>query len=170
MKWIAVSGSWRKTNQKVKQDIQKTVKEIIKYGSGIISGGALGVDFIATDIYLKLNPSASKIKIFLPTTVNLYLKHLRRRAKEKVVGLNQVEMLTSQLNSLKKVNPKAIIENKINKICNQTTYYQRVDKIIETADELIAFQVNNSAGTQHTIDKAKDKKIPIKVFTYQIDR
>jgi hypothetical protein len=36
------------------------------------------------------------------------------------------------------------------------------------SDELIAFQVNDSAGTQDTIDKANAKGIHVTVFTYEV--
>ena len=52
---------------------------------------------------------------------------------------------------------------------NKETYFNRITKIIENADELIAFHINESEGTQDTINKAKKKGIPVKVFTYSID-
>lgn len=72
MKWVGISGGWRKTNREIEEKIRKVIREIIKRGDGIISGGALGVDYIALDEALKLNPKAERIKIFLPTTLKKY--------------------------------------------------------------------------------------------------
>jgi len=93
MKWIAISGSWRKTNEQVESDVRKVVREIITSGNGIVSGGALGVDYIAIDEALILNPSATQIRIYLPTTLQIYSAHYRKRAEEGVITSTQAEML-----------------------------------------------------------------------------
>ena len=49
MKWIAIAGTWKLINTRVEEDVRNEVREIIAHGDGIISGGALGVDYIATD-------------------------------------------------------------------------------------------------------------------------
>ncbi|MBI2047855.1 MAG: hypothetical protein HYT27_01830, partial [Parcubacteria group bacterium] len=64
--WFGISGSWRKTNETVEQGVLEAVRKIIERGDGIVSGGALNVDYFATDEALKLNPTADRIKIFLP--------------------------------------------------------------------------------------------------------
>ncbi len=85
MKWIAISGSWRKTNKKVEKDVRRTVGKIIKNGDGIISGGALGVDYFTLDEAMKLNPNSKNIKIILPARLNIFTKHFFKRAKEGVI-------------------------------------------------------------------------------------
>jgi predicted Rossmann fold nucleotide-binding protein DprA/Smf involved in DNA uptake len=54
MKWIAIAGTWQSTNEQVEADVRKEVAEIIKSGNGIVTSGALGVDFFATDEALRL--------------------------------------------------------------------------------------------------------------------
>lgn len=168
MKWVAISGSWRKINKKVEGDVRKTVREIISQGDGIVSGGALGVDYVATDEVLKLDPSAHKIKIFLPTTLEIYAAHYRKRAREGVITEKQAEELITQLTRLKEINPEALIENKDNRVVNKDTYYERNSAVVEIVDELMAFHVNESPGVIDTIEKARKKGMPVKVFTYTI--
>jgi len=60
MKWVAISGSWRKTNEEVENDVRQAVREIIKRGDGIVTSGALNVDYFATDEALKVNPEAKQ--------------------------------------------------------------------------------------------------------------
>ena len=48
-RWVGISGSWRKTNDQVESDVRNAVREIFKKSFGIVTGGALGVDYIATD-------------------------------------------------------------------------------------------------------------------------
>ena len=159
MKWIGISGSWRKTNSQVEADVRDLVRETIAKGDGIVTGGALGVDYLATDEVLRLNPSATQIKVYLPTTLQIYATHYRKRAKEGVITRVQAENLTFQLEKLAKANSHALIENKQNKEVNTETYYERNMEVIGASDELVAFQVNGSAGTQDAINKAQERKI-----------
>src|SRR3990167_8606341 len=139
-RWIGIAGSWRKTNNQVE-----------------------------TDELLKLNPEADLIKIFLPVTLDKYIAHYKNRAKECVINDNQFNNLSNQLNKIKSINPQAIIENKVNTEVNKETYYERNTKIVNQSDELIAFHVNESKGVQDSIDKAKEKNIPVKIYKYTID-
>jgi len=168
MKWIGISGSWRKTNRELEKDVIKTVREIINRGDGIISGGALNVDYFATREVMKLDPKAEKIKIFLPAPLKIYAEHYRNRANEGVITKNQAEQLIKQLSRLRKINPAALIENKQHKEVNEKAYYDRSSAVIATSDELIAFWVNRSDGTKDAIEKAKEKGIPVKIIIYTI--
>jgi len=168
-RWIGIAGSWRKTNNQVETDVRNTVINLVKQGFGIVTGGALGVDYIVTDELLKLNPEADLIKIFLPVTLDKYIAHYKNRAKECVINDNQFNNLSNQLNKIKSINPQAIIENKVNTEVNKETYYERNTKIVNQSDELIAFHVNESKGVQDSIDKAKEKNIPVKIYKYTID-
>ncbi len=169
MKYIAISGSWRKMNSQLEKDVRDHVREIISRGDGIVSGGALNVDYIATDEALKLDPSAKRIKIFLPATLEIFSAHYRKRAREGVITKEQAESLIAQLNKVGQLNPSSIIENKNNKVLDKETYYERNSAVIEAADELIAFHVNKSLGTKDAIEKAHKKGIPVKTFSYTIE-
>lgn len=166
-KWIAISGSWRTTSPKVEQDVKETVKSIILVGNGIVTGGALNVDYQAADEVLKLKRQ-KQLKIFLPTLLSIYAAHYRKRAQENVITKQQAENLIKQLTTFKKRNPEGLIENLENTTVNQKTYFQRNMAIVNASDELIAFQINNSPGVKDTIEKARKKGIPVKVFSYQV--
>lgn len=167
MKWIAISGSWRTINKKVKTDVRHSVTQIVSAGDGIITGGALGVDFIATDEALVHNPQANQIKIFLPTSLTIYSQHYLKRAKEGVITPHQANSLISQLQTIKDLVPPHLIEGSATRV-DQQSYYYRHNAIVSHADELYSFQVNHSQGTQDTINKARVKNIPITLFTYTI--
>jgi len=168
MNWIAIAGSWRKTNQEIELKVRKTVKEIILRGDGIVSGGALGVDYFSLDEAMKRNLDCKKIKIFLPSNLEVFSRHFYQRADEGVIGWEQARRLIAQLKKLKEINPEALIENQEVKLINQDAYYARILQIINQADGLIAFQVNKSAGVQYTINQAKEKGLPIKVYSYRV--
>ena len=169
MKWVAISGGWRKNNTQTENDARNEVREIISRGDGVVSGGALGIDYFSTDEALKFDEGAKKIKIFLPSSLEIYAKHYRLRADEGVITHKQAEALIVQLRKIEKANPAALICNQINTIIDKNAYYERIDKIINGADELVVFHINKSAGTQYTIDKAREKNIPVKIFEYTIE-
>ena len=175
MKWIGISGGWRKTNQKIENDVRKTISDIMKRGDGIVSGGALNVDFIALDEALKNNPKAERIKIFLPTTLEKYAEHYRKHAKLGTITLEQAENLISQLTRLKQTNPKALTESPDTNFTEENKkdkYYERNSKIVEVSDELVAFHITTEntegLGTMDTANKAKTKGIPVKIFSYKL--
>ncbi len=168
MKWIAIAGTWKITNAEVEKDVRSTVKSIVSLGDGVVTGGALGVDFFATDEFLKHDSTASKLKIFLPSTLEGYSAHYRLRAAEGKITTDQAESLISQLENVKALNPSSIIEDRSVTNLDMTAYYNRITKIIAAADELVAFQVNLSEGTQDTINKAEKKGIFVRRFSYLI--
>jgi len=168
MKWIAISGSWWKINKKVEQDVRKVVKDILARGDGIVTGGALKVDYIATDEALKQDLTAKRIKIFLPTTLEIYISHYRKRAQEGVITERQAKTLITQLEKIKKLDSSSLIENIINKIIDKRAYFERNTEVVKAADELVAFHINKSEGVADTIEKAKQKGIPLKTFVYTI--
>jgi hypothetical protein len=173
MQWIAVSGGWRKSNKKIERDIRRQIAGIMRAGDGIVSGGALGVDSIALDEALKFDRRAERIKIFLPARLNIFAKHFRKRARQGVITRGQAEELIEQLSSLKKLNPKSVIENKTNKYLNKRTYYGRNTKIIRAADKLVAFRImtkgSRGLGTYDAIQKARKNKLPIKIYNYNLN-
>lgn len=166
-KWHAVSGSWRNGAALVEQDVRSEVRAVIAAGEGIVTGGALGVDYIATDEAMKQDPSGASLKIILPTPLSVYIRHYFNRAAEGVITEQLAKELSAQLTSVHAANPQAIIEMDFDK-CNEETYYARNSAVVEAADALLAFQVNGSKGTQDTIDKAVARGLPVKHRTYKV--
>ena len=122
----------------------------------------------ATDETLKLDPTCKKLKIILPTTPNIYATHYKKRAKEGVITKVQANDLVTQLEKVKFTHPEALIENTDNKVVDKAAYFDRNTKVVEAADELIAFRVNRSDEVTDAINKAKKKQIPVRIFEYSI--
>ena len=129
-----------------------------------MTGGALGVDYWATETALNIDPA--RLKVILPTSLITYAAHYRRRAAEGVISAQQAEALISQLETVAEAG--GLVEHpERRQVVDVTTYYLRNQDVVNVADELLAFQVNASGGTQDTVDKARVKGIPIVVFTYE---
>lgn len=167
MKWIAISGSWRKSNAVLEHDVRAAVAEVMKRGDGIVTGGALGVDYVATKEALSHNPEADRIKVIIPTSLEIYAAHYRKRASEGVITAKQAELLINLLTDLQQRRRTALMEMS-HTVLNQQTYYDRNTKVLEAASELLAFQVNNSPGTQDTINKAQKLGLPMSLKQYEI--
>jgi len=175
MKWVGISGGWRKINSEIERKVRETVKGIILRGDGIVSGGALNVDYIALDEALKHNPEADRIKIFIPTTLDKYAEHYRKHAKLGNITSQQAKDLINQLSRLKEVNGNALIENPDTNFTEKNKkdrYYERNLEVVKASDELTAFHIKSELseglGTQDTINKAKEKGIPVNVYEFDI--
>ncbi|MCL2451559.1 hypothetical protein FWD20_01635 [Candidatus Saccharibacteria bacterium] len=163
MKWFAITGSWRSQTAELKEDLKKAIDEIIKNGDGIVSGGALGVDYLATAEMLQIPDWQKRVRIIIPTPLDVWRKHYLKRANEGVITQAQAESVNELLEKIKRGG--CLIEMNFD-VLNQETYFARNTEIVEMADELLAFQVNDSAGVQDAIDKAikLNKKVTLKKY------
>ncbi|MFA6572487.1 MAG: hypothetical protein WCT77_14760 [Bacteroidota bacterium] len=134
-KWIGISGSWRATSPEIEKDVRTKVRDIVISGNGIITGGALNVDYQATDEVLKLGKE-KQLKIFLPTTLQIYAAHYRKRAQEGVITFKQAEDLILQLQTFQDKNPNGLMENFNNIEVDKDTYYERNLEVVNASDEL----------------------------------
>ena len=166
--WFGISGSWRKTNKEVEQAVREAVREVLSHNGCIVAGGALNVDFFATDEALRNNPTAEKIRVYLPATLERYATHYRKRADEGVIAHTQAEAFITQLTKLRDANPEALIENPDNTVVNKDTYFKRNTAVMNASDALVAFQVNKSEGVEDIIIKALNQGKPVRRLKYTI--
>jgi hypothetical protein len=167
MKWVAIVGSWQHSAPTIEVDVRRVVQEIVLRGDGVIVGGAPGVDYIATDEYMKVDPTASRLKILLPSTLEKYALHYSRLIEEGEVIPEVGESLITQLQRVRLANQDALVEDLDNEVLNDVAYFKRIEEIVDASDELQAFRIDSSKGTQHAIDKAHEKGIPTKVYVYK---
>jgi hypothetical protein len=166
MTWVGVSGSWRHAPPGLPDDVHQEVAAALKAGKGIVTGGALGVDYWATETALNIDPR--RLKVILPTSFATYATHYRQRAAEGVISAQQAEDLIRQLKSVAQTG--SLVEHPERpQVVDVTTYYLRNQDVVDAVDELLAFQVNASRGTQDTVDKARLKGIPVTVITYNTE-
>jgi predicted Rossmann fold nucleotide-binding protein DprA/Smf involved in DNA uptake len=168
MKWVGISGSWRYSAPGLEKDVRREVAKVIKLGDGIVTGGAHGVDYIATETVIQLNKSLNHLRIFLPTDLPTYLAHYHEQARKGLITASDVSKLDKQLIYVQDTRPKALIEGRTGLTVNESTYLARNKKIAASAEALIAFQVNNSVGTQQTIDHARKLGKTVTHFTYVV--
>jgi hypothetical protein len=155
MKWVIFTGTWRLTNEEVEQDVRAATREVISRGDGIVTGGATGVDYFCMDELLKLNPSCTRIRIFIPSKLDHFISDYRKNWCHDPVTQKDIDNIESVLNQIKDANPACIFEVARNEgDITQADYDQRHNEEVVFSDEVYAFQVNNSTGTQDTIDKA----------------
>ena len=124
------------------------------------NGGATGVDYFAMDEAMKLYPDASRLKVIIPATFASYIYDYHTNWCIAPITTETIDDLKMLLQKIKDANETALIEMPY-KIITQDHYNFRHDEEIKISDEVYAFQVNDSTGTQDTIDKALKSGLPI---------
>ena len=153
MKWILFTGTWKLTNQEVENDVRQATRDVLANGDGIVTGGATGVDYFAMDEAMKLFPDASRLKVIIPALFKSYVYDYHTNWLMEPVTVESINALEKLLQQIKDADPEALVEMP-NDIITQDHYNLRHDEEVKISDEVYAFQVNNSTGTQDTIDKA----------------
>ncbi len=91
MRWYAISGTWKLTNEKVQREVREKVQKILEAGNGIVTGGALGVDYYATQAVLDFGDVPRQLKLCLPIKVKDFCNHYLNRANEGVITQSQAK-------------------------------------------------------------------------------
>ncbi len=160
MKWCLFTGTWRLTSSEVEIDVRTKVREVLSRGDGIVTGGATGVDYFALDELSKINGDFRMVKVFIPALLPAYIQDYRDNWLQLPITANAIDALETILYDIKKKNPGALFESPMTEI-TQDDYNARHDDEVKHSDMVYAFQVNDSTGTQDTIDKAKKAGLPV---------
>jgi len=155
--WIGITGSWRNINQKVVDDVSEIVRYIVNHGLGIITGGALGVDYIATELSLIDGNPKKQLRVILPVKKYDYLKRLIRVSGSEI-NRSQLEAISGQLTYINKNFSNVIFDESqfdsksfLEFEDYRTACYSFRNKLIAYAcDGLIPFWVNDSKGVKDT--------------------
>lgn len=170
MKWIIFTGTWRLTNKDVERDVREAAHRVFDAGDGIVTGGATGVDYFAMDEFVKLNPSCTRLRLFIPARLDHFINDYRKNWKHAPVDDAQIDDLARLLDTIKTRNPSAIFEvRKESGDITQNDYDLRHNEEVAFSDEVYAFHVNKSTGTSDTLKKAIAAGLPIVLHkTYTI--
>ncbi len=160
MKWILFTGTWKLADKEVEEDVRKFARETIARGDGVLTGGATGVDYFAMDEVLKHNPNASHLRVIIPARLESYIDDYYTNWCHKPITKKDIDNLATILKKIKKVNPASLLEMPY-KTITQEHYNLRHDQEVMYSDEVHAFHVNESAGTEDTISKSTKASIPI---------
>jgi hypothetical protein len=160
MKWILFTGTWKLTNAEVEKDVRDAAREVLLRGDGIVTGGATGVDYFCMDEAMKMYPDGSRLKVIIPAMFSSYIYDYHTNWCVAPVTTETINDLEKLLQKIKDANPSSLIEMSYD-IITQDHYDLRHDEEVKISDEVYAFQVNNSTGTQDTIDKASKSGLPI---------
>ncbi len=154
MRWTLFTGTWRLTDADVERDVRNAARDIFDRGDGIVTGGATGVDFYAMDEAMRIDPSASRLRVVLPCALDLFIQDHRDHWCMAPITSETIDALAELLRTIQRANPDAIEAMPYVDI-TQEHYDLRNIREVEIADSVFAFQVNESTGTQHTIDSAR---------------
>ncbi len=108
------------------------------------------------DEFVKLNPDCTRIRIFIPARLDHFIADYQKNWKHAPINENDINNLEHLLKIIKERNPSAVFEmRKEDGDITQEEYDLRHNEEVAFADEVYAFQVNNSSGTSDTIAKAR---------------
>lgn len=181
--WIGVTGSWRTINQKVVDDITNIVRYITSHGMGILTGGALGVDYITTEIVLKEGDPNTQLRITVPINKYDYVQHFMNSASSSVINSSQRNAIAKQMIYVIDKYPEIIFDKTSfnqkefldteNDEYRKDCYSFRNNLIAYACDGLVPFWVNQSKGVKDTIKSVTFMQKPIlelKELIYSIDQ
>lgn len=168
MKWLAVVGT-REVNDTIRRDIEHFVGQKIADGCGIVSGGATGADHEAARLAYEHGLEAARFRVFLPVKLELYCQALYDRAVAGKCRQDDAIATIALLRDIARNRPGVIRDTTEFTEVNAESFHARNCQIVDLADELVAFRVNDSRGTTFTVDQAKEKGIPVSVFDYTVD-
>lgn len=164
MKWVIFTGTWRLTNKEIENDVRTAVRKVLARGDGIVTGGATGVDYFAISEALLIDPSASRLKVIIPTNLTNYISDYRKNWNKFPVTEENINELEKVLKQIKESRVEHLIEMPPEYDITQEHYDLRHNEEIAVSDEVYAFQVNNSTGTQDTINKAQVAGLKIALY------
>ena len=168
MKWLAVVGT-REVDDTIRRDIEQFVGQKIADGNGIVSGGATGADHEAARLAYEHGLEAARFRIFLPVDLELYCQALYDRAVVGKCRQDDAVATVALLRDIAKNRPGVLHDTTEFTEVNAESFHARNCQIVDLADELVAFRVNDSRGTTFTVDQAKEKGILVSVFDYTVD-
>ncbi len=161
MKWIIFTGTWRLTNDEVEYDVRAAVRAVLLAGNGIVTGGATGVDYFCMDEVLKLGKENS-MRVIIPAKLDFFISDYYKNWMTDPITKADIDKLSVVLKDFQNKNPSGLLEIYHAGVdITQDDYDNRHDEEVVFSDEVYAFQVNNSTGTQDTIDKAKASGLKI---------
>lgn len=161
MKSILFTGTWRLTNSEVEHDVREAARNVISRGDAIVTGGATGVDYFAMSEALLLDPTANTLKVIIPTNLENYIDDYHTNWCKVPVTIEHIDALERLLTHLKTIKPEHLIEMPFDHAITQEHYDLRHNEEVAISDEVYAFRVNNSTGTQDTINKAMAAGLPL---------
>lgn len=159
MKRALFTGSRAPVNFEVENDVRTAVREIITNGDGVLTGGAAGVDYFAMSEVAILN-SLDKLRIILPTKLEIFVEHYKQAEKDGKIEKKVCDDLLQLLQNIYEQSPISFLEMPFKQITLQE-YFTRDEEEVKYSDYIYAFQVNDSVGTGHTVNKAKEYGLPI---------
>lgn len=161
MKWTIFTGTWKLTNDEVERDVRAATREVLELGGGIVTGGATGVDYFCMDEVMRLGME-NRMRVIIPAKLDFFISDYYKNWMTDPITKKDIDKLSTILKDFQSKNPSGLLEiYHAGGDITQEDYDNRHDEEVVFSDEVYAFQVNGSTGTQDTIDKARASGLKI---------
>lgn len=165
MKRVAILGTWKSIQTDITDDVIPFVRQIIQRGDKIMTGGGPGIEYMAAMESLRKDMLAENLEIVLPVPFEIYKSHLLKSAVRNVISKDEADKIIMQLQNLR-LNSKTALKAMKLKEFNNDTLRARNAAIADVADEILIFQINDSADMDPAIERARKREIPLRIMHY----
>ncbi len=165
MKRVAILGTWKNIQGDIADDAEQFARQVIQQGHRIITGGSPGVDYVVVQESLRRQPGADNLEVLLPVPLDIYKSHLMKSAVRNVITTKESDDIIRQLSHLRLVNKTTLKAMKQTAFSNEALI-ARNQAIADIADQLIVFQINDSADAEAAIERARKRDIPVRIMHY----
>ncbi len=166
--WVGISGSLGVRLPDVDRDVTREVERLVKRGTGIVTGGAPGVDMLAMDAALRIDPTGSHLKVVLPCAFPMFLRYVNALALHDIISHEDATHLSKLLATAR--SRGCCIEHPEFPKITQEAFSFRNAEVVRLSGKLLAFHVDNSGGTMNTIRHALRAGKDVYRFTYESGR
>lgn len=165
MNRVAILGTWKTIPDDITEDVGQYVRQVVQRGDRIYTGGSPGAEHKAIIEALKWDDLAENIEIILPCPLSVYKSHLLKSALGHVINKGEADGLIKLLYSLQIRNRNCLKFMKASLVDNQSLTARNL-AISDYVDEMIAFQINDSADMEICSLRARKREIPLKLLQY----
>jgi|JI10StandDraft_1071094.scaffolds.fasta_scaffold47476_3 hypothetical protein len=165
MKRVAILGTWKSIQSDIAEDVAQFTRQVVQRGDKIMTGGGPGVEYIVIQEALKWDTLAENLEVILPVPLENYKSHVMKSAVRNVIAKTESDDLIRLLQGLRLKNRTTLKAMKLKEFSNDGLI-SRNQAVVDIADELIAFQINDSSDIEAGIERARKREIPARIMHY----
>lgn len=155
MNWYAVSGPCFEFNPWFEGDVDSAVKMVLSSGNGIITGISPGADYLSVMKVFGTGNPGKQLRICIPVSLETLSDVYKGLSSTGEVPAERAQEVLSLINRLNEFFPEIVVNHSGFSRIREESYHVRNSRIIETCDEVYAFQLNNNLIVQDLVDQAK---------------
>ncbi|QQG37193.1 MAG: hypothetical protein HYS17_05375 [Micavibrio aeruginosavorus] len=165
MSRVAILGTWKTIQDDIAEDVGRYTRQVIQRGDRLYTGASPGAEHAAIAEALKWDNRAENIEVILPCPLEAYKSHILKSALNYVISKDEADRLVKLLYNLQIKNRRSLRFMKAPAV-DQESLMARNLAVTDYVDEIIAFQINDSADMEICALRARKREIRVKLLQY----